>query len=92
MANRVAPAFRFCLGNSTLIQATPIRYLFLSFVTHHCNTYSKILKCGALGLDFIGNVYYNVQADNFRVERVRADVEKLRSPAERARLEIVYTP
>ena len=28
MANRVAPAFRFCLVNSTLIQATPIRYLF----------------------------------------------------------------
>ncbi|MBR4131537.1 MAG: hypothetical protein IKT99_01045, partial [Oscillospiraceae bacterium] len=28
MANRVAPAFRFCLDNSTLTQATPIRYLF----------------------------------------------------------------
>ena len=41
MANRVAPAFRFCLVNSTLIQATPIRYLFLPFVTHHRNTYTK---------------------------------------------------
>ena len=39
MANRVAPAFRFCLVNSTLIQATTIRYLFLPFVTHHRNTY-----------------------------------------------------
>ena len=39
MANRVAPAFRFCLDNSTLIQATPIRYLFLLTVTHHCKPY-----------------------------------------------------
>ena len=28
MANRVAPAFRFCLDNSTLTQAIPIRYPF----------------------------------------------------------------
>ena len=28
MANRVAPAFRFCLSNSTLTQAIPIRYSF----------------------------------------------------------------
>ena len=40
IADRVAPAFRFCLDNSTLIQATPIRYLFLLFVTHHRNTYN----------------------------------------------------
>ena len=41
MANRVAPAFRFCLDNLTLIQATPIRYLFLPLVTHHRNTYTE---------------------------------------------------
>ena len=41
MANRVAPAFRFCLDNSTLIQATPICYLFLLTVTHHCKPYKK---------------------------------------------------
>ena len=40
MANRVTPAFGFCLDNSTLTQVTPIRYLFLCFVTHHCNTYT----------------------------------------------------
>ena len=43
MANRVTPAFGFCLDNSTLTQVTPIRYLFLCFVTHHCNTYNKNL-------------------------------------------------
>ena len=38
IANRVAPAFRFCFGNSTLAHAVPIHYLFLGFVTHHCTT------------------------------------------------------
>lgn len=40
MANRVTPAFWFGLDNLTVTQVSPIRYLFLSFVTHHCNTYS----------------------------------------------------
>ena len=41
IANRVTPAFRFCISNSTLTQVTPIRYYFLSFVTYHCNTYMQ---------------------------------------------------
>ena len=44
MADRVAPAFRFCLVNSTLAPAIPIRYSFLSSVTHHCNTYMWVLS------------------------------------------------
>ena len=39
MANRVTPAFWFCLDNSTLTQVTPVRYFFLCFVAYHCNTY-----------------------------------------------------
>ena len=42
IADRVAPAFRFCLVNSTLAHAVPIRYSFFIFslsVTHHCNSY-----------------------------------------------------
>lgn len=39
IANRI-PAFRFGVSNLTLSQILPIRYLFLSFVTHHCNTYN----------------------------------------------------
>ena len=39
IADRVAPAFRFCLDNSTLAHASPIRYSFFLSVTHHCNTY-----------------------------------------------------
>ena len=31
IADRVAPAFRFCLDNSTLAQAIPIRYSFFLF-------------------------------------------------------------
>ena len=34
IADRVAPAFRFCLSNSTLTQATSIRYLFILFLSH----------------------------------------------------------
>ena len=40
MANRVAPAFRFCLSNSTLTQVLSIRYSFLPSVTHHCKPYT----------------------------------------------------
>ena len=36
----MAPAFRFCLSNSTLAHARPIRYSFFLSVTHHCNTYN----------------------------------------------------
>ena len=36
----MAPAFRFCLSNSTLAHARPIRYSFFLSVTHHCNTYT----------------------------------------------------
>ena len=39
MANRVTPAFWFCLDNSTLTQVTPVRYFFLCFIAYHCNTY-----------------------------------------------------
>ena len=41
MANRLSPAFRFCLSNSTLTQVLSIRYLFFLFVTHHCNSYKN---------------------------------------------------
>ena len=40
--DRVAPAFRFCLSNSTLTQAIPIRNSFFLSVTHHCNTYRSL--------------------------------------------------
>ncbi|MDD6935354.1 MAG: hypothetical protein PUI99_00255, partial [Clostridiales bacterium] len=61
MANRVAPAFRFCLDNSTVSQAISIRYSFLSFVTHHRNTYilrtatlfSRLMFGGRCGIIFI---------------------------------------
>lgn len=36
--------FRFCLDNSTVPQVLPVRYSFLSFVTHHCNTYKAALN------------------------------------------------
>jgi len=42
IADRVAPAFRFCLSNSTLAHARPIRYSFFLSVTHHCNTYTYL--------------------------------------------------
>ena len=34
IANRVTPAFRFCISNSTLTQVSPIRYYFLSLLSH----------------------------------------------------------
>ncbi len=50
IADRVAPAFRFCLDNSTLTHAIPIRYSLFLFVTHHCNTYSYTLGKEKRGL------------------------------------------
>ena len=68
MANRVAPAFRFCLDNSTVSQATPIRYSFLSIVTHHRNTYNAIFASNSVMMKFRRFVdrmaYYSSSAMN----------------------------
>ena len=45
-----------------------------------------------MGLDFMTNLDYNVQADNLKCKQPEQNVEKSRSLVERARLEIVYTP
>ena len=59
IANRVAPAFRFCLANSTLTQAIPIRYPFFLFVTHHCSTYTTIALHPWISLAFFHSLCYN---------------------------------
>ena len=45
-----------------------------------------------MGLDFMTNLDYNMQADNLKCKQPEQNVEKSRSLVERARLEIVYTP
>ena len=45
-----------------------------------------------MGLDFMTNLDYNVQADNLKCKQPEQNVEKSRSLVERARLEIVYAP
>ena len=45
-----------------------------------------------MGLDFMINLDYNMQADNLKWKQPEQNVEKSRSLVERARLEIVYTP
>ena len=51
--------------------------------------FSKSRKRRNILLDFPARINYNIQADNFILEFVRAAMEKSRSPVERARLEIV---
>ncbi|MGI6269923.1 MAG: hypothetical protein ACOYKJ_05245, partial [Candidatus Howiella sp.] len=60
IADRVAPAFRFCLGNSTLTQAFPIRYPFFLFVSHHCNTYTPLFEIFANPVDFAALKRYTI--------------------------------
>ena len=51
MANRVTPAFRFCLSNLTLTQVTPIRYLF--FLLSHIIVTPTILNFSRPSFSFI---------------------------------------
>ena len=66
IANGSTPVlFRFCLDNSTVAQVLPVRYSFLSFVTHHCNTYNIGGYCGFLYLDKNGQPMVAMHWEHF---------------------------
>ena len=58
IADRVAPAFRFCLDNSTLAHACPIRYSFF-YLSHIIVTPTLIARILHKNLDLWRNFDYN---------------------------------
>ena len=73
IANRVAPAFQFCLDNSTVPQANPIRYSFF-LLSHIIVTPKKAgAKAPAFFLTSYTGLVYNFMTINLFIRSVDYD-------------------